>query len=156
MRDFGGLGGFDALFGGGERTRRERHRGQDLKVALKLTLAEVAAGAAKTVKLRTLERCTQCAGTGARPGTLATTCATCGGTGEVRRAARSIFGQFLSVSPCPTCGGEGTGILDPCGRCGGDGRVKADKTNQNDVPPGGAHHHYPTIRRPGGAGARHR
>src|SRR5207245_7282618 len=29
MRDFGGLGGFDAFFGGGERARRERHRGQD-------------------------------------------------------------------------------------------------------------------------------
>src|SRR3989454_1304871 len=154
MRDFGGLGGFDALFGGGERTRRERHRGQDLKVALKLTLAEVAAGATKTVKLRTLERCTQCAGTGARPGTLATTCATCGGTGEVRRAARSIFGQFLSVSPCPTCGGEGTVIADPCSRCGGDGRVKADKTIQIDVPPGVADHHYLTMRGQGVPGPR--
>src|SRR6266498_2487562 len=43
MRDFGGLGGFDAFFGGGERARRERHRGEDLKVTLKLTLAEVRA-----------------------------------------------------------------------------------------------------------------
>src|SRR6266700_6353931 len=39
MRDFGGLGGFDAFFGGGERTRRDRRRGADLKVTLKLTLA---------------------------------------------------------------------------------------------------------------------
>src|SRR5437773_6249400 len=41
MRDFGGVGGggaFDALFGGGQRSQRDRHRGQDLKVALKLTL----------------------------------------------------------------------------------------------------------------------
>src|SRR5437867_25951 len=32
MRDFGGLGGFDAFFGGGERARCERHHGQDLTV----------------------------------------------------------------------------------------------------------------------------
>jgi molecular chaperone DnaJ len=36
-----------------------------------------------------------------------TNCSTCGGSGEVRRATRSVFGQFVSVSPCPTCGGEG-------------------------------------------------
>src|SRR2546422_2784590 len=30
MRDFGGLGGFDAFFGGGERAPRERPRGPGL------------------------------------------------------------------------------------------------------------------------------
>src|SRR5207247_2547046 len=89
MRDFGGLGGLDAFFGGGERTRRDRQRGQDLKVTLELTLDEVAKGAAKTVRLRTLDRCTACGGTGAADGARPTTCGTCGGTGEVRRAARS-------------------------------------------------------------------
>src|SRR6266581_958854 len=114
MRDFGGLGGFDAFFGGGDRARRERHHGQDLKVTLKLSLAEVASGTTKKVKLRTLERCAACAGTGAAPGTEVTRCGTCGGSGEVRRAARSMFGQFVSVSPCPTCEGEGTVIPHPC------------------------------------------
>ena len=28
-------------------------------------------------------------------------CSTCGGSGEVRRAQRSFFGQFVSVAPCP-------------------------------------------------------
>src|SRR5207247_30804 len=100
----------------------EHHRGQDLKVSLKLTLAEVATGTTKTVKVRTLERCTACGGTGAAPGSQPTTCRTCGGTGEVRRAARSMFGQFLSVSPCPSCAGDGTVILEPCPKCQGDGR----------------------------------
>ena len=62
MRDFGGVGGFDAFFGGGQRARRERHRGQDLKVTLQLTLADVAAGTSKTVRVRTLERCDACRG----------------------------------------------------------------------------------------------
>jgi len=154
MRDFGGMGGLDAFFGGGERTQRERHRGQDVKVTLKLTLDEVATGATKTVRVRTLERCTTCGGTGAKAGTRATTCGTCGGTGEVRRAARSMFGQFVSVSPCPACAGEGTVIPHPCSKCGGDGRVRSEKTMQIDVPAGVADHHYLTMRGQGVPGPR--
>ena len=154
MRDFGGLGGFDAFFGGGERARRERHVGQDLKVTLKLSLAEVASGTTKKVKVRTLDRCTACDGTGAAPGTEATRCGTCGGSGEVRRAARSIFGQFLSVSPCPTCGGDGTVLLHACPKCQGDGRVRAEKELEINVPAGVADHHYLTMRGHGMPGPR--
>ena len=74
MRDFGlagggggGLGGFENLFGGGQR--RDRRRGHDIKVGLKLTLAEVASGTTKTVRIKSLESCPECAGTGAKPGT---------------------------------------------------------------------------------------
>ena len=154
MRDFGGLGGFDAFFGGGQGSQRDKHRGQDLKVSLKLTLAEVATGAQKSVKVRTLDRCPVCSGSGAKPGSRAVTCGTCRGTGEVRRNAQSIFGQFLTVSPCPTCAGEGTIIEQPCERCAGDGRVKAEKTVQIDVPAGVADHHYLTLRGHGAPGPR--
>jgi len=154
MRDFGGLGGLDAFFGGGERGRRDRQRGQDLKVTLELTLDEVAKGAAKTVRLRTLDRCTACSGTGAQDGARPTPCGTCGGTGEVRRAARSMFGQFVSVSPCPSCAGEGSVIRQPCPKCQGDGRVRADKTIQIDVPAGVQEHHYLTMRGQGVPGPR--
>jgi molecular chaperone DnaJ len=154
MRDFGGLGGFDAIFGGGERSRRELHRGQDLKVTLKLSLAEVATGTTKRVKVRTLDRCSTCSGTGAAPGTKGTTCDTCGGTGEVRRAARSMFGQFVSVSPCPTCAGEGTVIQHPCPKCQGDGRVRAERELEINVPAGVADHHYLTMRGHGVPGPR--
>ena len=154
MRDFGGLGGFDAFFGDGQRAQRDRHRGQDLKVALKLTLAEVATGAQKSVRVRTLDRCPTCGGSGAKTGTKPVTCGTCRGSGEVRRNAQSIFGQFLTVSPCPTCAGEGTIIEKPCDRCDGDGRVKAEKTVQIDVPAGVADHHYLTLRGHGVPGPR--
>jgi len=155
MRDFGGLGGFDSIFGGGgERARRDHHRGADLKVTLKLTLADVATGTTKTVKLRTLERCAECSGSGARKGTKATTCGTCGGTGEVRRATHSVFGQFLAVSPCPNCAGRGTVIPNPCPKCDGEGLVRAEKTVQIDVPAGVADHHYLTVRGQGAPGPR--
>ena len=156
MRDFGlaGASGFDSLFGGGERTRRDRRRGHDIKVGLKLTLAEVASGTTKTVRIKSLDSCPECAGTGSKPGTASVQCRTCGGSGEVRRQAQSLFGQFLTVSPCPTCGGEGTVVHDPCLRCGGDGRVKGEKTIQIDVPAGVADHHYLTLRGQGVPGPR--
>ena len=153
MRDLGGLGGFDAFFGG-ERARGERRRGQDLKVTLKLSLAEVATGTTKKLKVRSLERCAACGGSGAAPGSDATRCATCAGTGEVRRAARSMFGQFVSVSPCPRCDGEGTVIPKPCPKCQGDGRVRAEKELEINVPAGVADHHYLTMRGHGVPGAR--
>src|SRR5947208_14601801 len=107
MRDFGfasgregggGFGSFETLFG--EGTRRDRRRGHDIKVGLKLTLAEVATGTTKTVRIKSLEPCPECAGTGANPGTEPVKCRTCGGSGEVRHHAQSPFGQFLTVSPC--------------------------------------------------------
>jgi molecular chaperone DnaJ len=151
MRDFGLGGDFDTLFGGG---RRDRRRGQDIKVGLKLTLAEVASGTTKTVRIKSLESCPECSGTGAKSGRPPVRCGTCGGSGEVRRQAQSLFGQFLTVSPCPTCAGEGTVIHDPCARCGGDGRVKSEKTIQIDVPAGVADHHYLTLRGQGVPGPR--
>jgi molecular chaperone DnaJ len=160
MRDFGlaggaggGAFGLENLFGGGQ-PRRDRRRGHDIKVGLKLTLAEVAAGTTKTVRIKSLDSCPECAGTGAKAGTEPVKCGTCSGTGEVRRQAQSLFGQFLTVSPCPTCAGEGTVVHSPCTRCGGDGRVKSEKTIQIDVPAGVADHHYLTLRGQGVPGPR--
>src|SRR5204863_3986 len=73
---------------------------------------------------------------------------------EVRRAARSMFGQFVSVSPCPTCAGEGKVIAQPCAKCQGEGRVRAEKTVEINVPAGVADHHYLTMRGAGAPGPR--
>jgi len=153
MRDFGGLAGFESIFGGGGR-RQDPRRGQDVRVTVKLSLTEVATGVKKTVRLKTLERCTACAGSGARPGTQPSRCSTCGGSGEVRRAARSMFGQFVSVSACPTCAGEGQVVLQPCEVCRGEGRVKGERTTTVEIPPGVSANNYLTLRGQGAAGPR--
>ena len=156
MRDFGagGFGGFEELFGGGRRAQHAERHGNDLRAAVTLTLADVAAGAKKTVKYKVLVSCETCSGSGAKPGTSAKTCRTCGGSGEVRRAQRSIFGQFVSVSPCPTCAGEGRVIAEPCPICRGDGRTRTDRTVAVDVPPGVSSSNYITLRGQGHAGPR--
>jgi molecular chaperone DnaJ len=153
MRDFGGMGGFESLFGGG-RSRSDQRRGQDIKVTVRLTLTEVALGAKKNVKIKSLERCTVCEGSGAKVGSKPTTCTGCGGSGEVRRAARSMFGQFISVAPCPTCNGEGRVIAEPCEVCRGEGRVRGERTVTVEVPAGVSGNNYLTLRGQGAAGPR--
>jgi molecular chaperone DnaJ len=156
MRDFGGLGGFESLFGGGGggRSAAEARRGQDIRVTVKMTLAEVATGVKRTIKLKTLDRCEHCDGSGAQKGTSSAACDTCGGNGEVRRAARSVFGQFVQVAPCPTCGGDGTIIRTPCEVCRGEGRTRAERTVQAEIPQGVSTNNYLTMRGQGAAGPR--
>jgi molecular chaperone DnaJ len=151
MRDFGG---FEGLFGGSRRSRADERRGQDIRVTVRLTLTEVALGAKRSVKLKSLERCTACEGTGAKKGTRPIICGTCHGGGEVRRAARSMFGQFISVAPCPTCGGEGTVISEPCEACRGEGRVRGERAVSVDIPVGVSTNNYLTLRGEGAVGPR--
>ena len=153
MRDFGGMGGLESLFGGG-RARADVRRGQDVRVTVKLTLAEVATGVKKTVRFKAPDRCTVCEGSGAKPGTKPVQCSTCGGSGEVRRQTRSMFGQFVSVTACPTCAGEGVVVQEPCEVCRGEGRVRADKTVAVEIPAGVSSNNYLTLRGQGAAGPR--
>lgn len=150
MRDFGGFAGFEEMFGG--RSRTGPRTGADIKVTLPLTLEEVATGVEKEIKLRLLDPCDACEGTGAESGTQPVRCATCAGTGEVRRAQRSFFGQFVSVAPCPTCSGQGRTIESPCKRCKGEGRVRADRTISVQIPAGVATGQYMTLRGVGSVG----
>ena len=156
MRDFGGMGGFDSLFGGGGGAPdpAEARRGQDMRVTVKLSLLDVATGTKRNVKLKTPVTCTACRGSGGTKGTRPSRCSTCGGNGQVRRSTRSVFGQFVQVAPCPTCHGEGTIISDPCEVCRGEGRVRGERTVAVEIPAGVTNNNYITLRGQGSAGRR--
>jgi molecular chaperone DnaJ len=149
MRDFG----FGDLFGGARGGGGPR-TGADARITIPLTLADVATGVSRTVQVKLLDACEKCDGSGAEPGSDPTRCATCGGAGEVRRATRSFFGQFVSVAPCPTCGGEGTVIAHPCRKCKGEGRIRGDHEVTIQIPAGVATGQYMTLRGAGNAGPR--
>jgi molecular chaperone DnaJ len=151
MRDFGGFAGLGDLFGPRGQTSRS---GADVKLVAELSLTDVAQGVEKSFTTKLLEACDGCGGSGADPGTKPRRCPTCAGVGEVRRAQRSFFGQFVSVAPCPTCGGEGTVVANPCKKCRGDGRVRAERVIVVRVPPGVATGQYMTLRGQGNAGPR--
>jgi len=153
MRDFGFGGGLDAMFGSPRQGGSVR-TGADVRVAVLLSLQEVATGIDKKVALKLLDPCDRCDGQGAEPGSKAQTCSSCGGAGEVRRAQNSFFGRVITVAPCPTCKGEGTVIASPCKKCRGDGRIRADREIAVHVPPGVATGQYMTLHGVGNAGAR--
>jgi len=153
MRDFGGFAGFSDLFSG-QRDGASVRTGADIKVTINLNLGEVATGVERTLKAKLLDPCDKCQGTGAEPGSSVQRCPTCAGSGEVRRAQRSFFGQFVSVAPCPTCSGEGTVVQSPCKKCKGDGRIRMEHEIKVRIPPGVATGQYMTLRGTGNAGAR--
>ena len=141
---FGGFEGFgfadifDAFFGSGFGTRAQSRtvRGTDLRYDLTISFEEAFHGAEREIEVPRMATCEHCRGRGAEPGSPIDTCGTCGGSGQVRRAAQSIFGQVVNVSSCPTCRGEGRLIRQPCEECRGAGRVEARKKLRLRIPAG--------------------
>lgn len=156
MRDFGSFSIFDDLFGEtSTRTRRRRGpKGRDLQVKLKLTLEEITTGVEKKIKLKRMVKCDQCRGTGAAKGTSKVTCPRCQGTGQIRKVSRTFFGQFVNVTACNYCQGEGEVIQKPCPVCGGQGRVKGVSTITVKVPAGVVTGNYIPITGSGDVGPR--
>ncbi len=155
---FGGASIFDDFFGGGQRQRGRRRSagtaGSDLRVNLKLTLEEIAQGVTKKIKIKKQVKCSHCSGTGAESGTSTKTCPVCHGTGELKTVSRSVFGQFVNITTCSNCNGEGNVIDSPCKKCMGDGRVIDEATVSINVPPGVHEGSYMTLRSEGNAGKR--
>ena len=154
MRDFGGFGGLEEMFGAARASSNGPRSGEDIKVTVPLTLSEVASGVEKKITIRLLDPCDRCDGSGAEPGSKSQVCSTCSGIGEVRRAQRSFFGQFVTVAPCPTCHGEGRIVQSPCKKCRGDGRLRGEHEIAVKIPAGVATGQYMTLRGVGNAGPR--
>jgi len=155
---FGGSSIFDDFFAGGSGRSRGRRStgvpGADLRVTLKLTLEEIAKGVTKKIKIRKHVNCDNCSGLGAEAGTSTKTCPVCQGAGEVKSVSRSVFGQFVNITACSNCNGEGQVIDTPCRKCMGDGRVQEDTNIKIQVPHGVYEGSYMTMRGEGNAGKR--
>jgi molecular chaperone DnaJ len=155
---FSGSSIFDDFFGGGQRTRGRRRGGgipgSDLKINLQLTLEEIAVGVSKKIKLKKLVKCDICNGSGAEAGTSTKTCPVCQGSGEVKTVSRSVFGQFINITTCNNCNGEGMVVDKPCRKCMGDGRYQDEVNVKIDVPAGVHEGTYMTLRGEGYSGKR--
>jgi molecular chaperone DnaJ len=155
MRDFGGFG-FGDLFGGAGRTssRSRQHRGNDLQIKVKLTLEEIAKGVTKQIKVNKLVRCSACGGSGAKDDSDVTVCDACGGSGQIKHVQRSIFGQFINVTECHRCHGQGRIVKNPCRECNGTGTVRGSERISVKIPAGVASGNYITISGGGDVGER--
>ena len=140
---FGGAfgGGFGSAFGsafGGSSSRGSRRvsRGSDIRIKVKLSLAEVVKGVEKTVKINKMVTCPDCHGRGAVSEADIKTCDHCHGTGMVTKIANTILGQMQTSSPCPYCGGAGKKITNPCRKCSGSGLVRNAEEITFKIPAG--------------------
>ena len=167
----GGFGGFDfgdaesifeqffgGAFGGGGGRRRSQKSGpasgSDLKIPITLTLEEISEKTTKKVKLKKYIRCTTCNGSGAKNASAKKTCPHCNGLGKVKQVQRSLFGQFVSETPCQNCEGTGQIIIDKCPTCAGEGRIRGEETISIEIPAGVSEGQYLTLQGKGNSGKR--
>ena len=141
--DYGGFSSSNDIFetffagtGAGTQRRTGTQRGADLRYDLTITFEEAVFGCQKEIELPRWESCPSCKGSGAQPGTSTTRCSSCQGTGEIRRVQQSIFGQFVNVTMCERCRGEGRVITTPCEKCRGQGRVRNNRRVVVNIPAG--------------------
>ncbi len=135
---FGGFGDiFDAFFGGGAASQATRQRrGRTLEARASIAFEEAVFGTTKEVQVTRIDRCNHCNGSCSEPGHPPVRCTACNGTGRVRRAARAIFGQYVTEGACSVCHGLGDVVTSPCSNCRGAGSIRATRTLQVDVPAG--------------------
>jgi molecular chaperone DnaJ len=129
--DLGDL--FGGLFGGARsRASRASRRGADLETEVTVSFDDAMTGTTVPVRISGPAVCRTCRGSGAEPGTTATTCPTCRGSGQV-----AVDQGFFSISrPCPECRGSGRRIEHPCHTCHGTGAERRTRRLQVKVPAG--------------------
>ena len=118
----GGFGGGQA--GGG---RRRRMKGSNLRIKVKLTLEEIAAGVEKKVKVFKQVQA---------DGAEYSDCQTCQGTGQVRRVQNTILGQMQTASTCPQCQGGGQSVKNRPAGSDEWGMVRKEAVVNIDIPGG--------------------
>jgi molecular chaperone DnaJ len=129
---FGDLFGEMFNMGGGQQRSARQMRGDDLRFDLKIDFEEAIFGTETEVKIRRLDSCGTCHGTGSTSGRGPSVCPQCHGRGQIRYQQ----GFFSVARTCSACGGRGSIINDPCQTCRGETRVTKEIKLMVKVPPG--------------------
>lgn len=126
--------GFGESFGGSRG--RQRVKGSNLRIKLKINLQEISDGVEKKVKVKRHVACKSCGGNGAKSGSHLQNCSTCSGTGQVRRTVNTMMGQMVTAAACPTCSGSGQMITQKCVPCNGEGKTLEEEVISLNIPAG--------------------
>lgn len=156
FEDFGGFGDiFDTFFGGTTaRARRGPRRGADLRQNVTISFEEAVFGCEKELEVTRTENCSRCHGTGSEPDSKPITCPQCNGSGQVRRVQHSIFGQFINMTTCGRCGGQGKIVTNPCHQCRGRGKERRIRRIIVKIPAGVDHSRQVRLSGEGDVGTR--
>ena len=123
---FGDIFG-SAFGGGGFSGGQRRSKGSDMRIRVKLSLEEIAAGVEKKIKV---SRKVQA------PGVEYGTCSTCKGRGQVMKITNTILGRMQTSATCSTCGGSGQSLLNRPPGTDAQGMVKQEETVSIKIPAG--------------------
>ena len=125
---------FDNFFEGfgGSRRRSSDFRGADLRYDLSISLEDAYNGKRQEINFSSSDKCGNCNGSGAEPGSKPISCSTCGGHGQVR----SSQGFFTIQQTCSDCAGSGEQISSPCKECRGIGKKQSKKKIFTNIPKG--------------------
>ncbi len=130
---------FGDFFGGGRRTGARGNapmKGANIRTSVRITFEEAVFGCEKELELTLKDPCTNCHGSGVRPGSNPETCTKCGGKGQVVFTSQSFFGTVRNVQTCPDCNGSGKIIKDKCPNCQGTGYIASRKKISVSIPAG--------------------
>lgn len=119
---FSGFGGF-----GGGNSRSYQVKGSDLRIRVKLTLADIVTGVEKKVKVQRKVKA---------EGSTYKACSTCHGNGSVVREVNTILGVMKSSTTCSTCGGSGQVIDKKAEGADNQGLINIEETVSIKIPAG--------------------
>lgn len=152
----GGPAGASGFAGGGRGGRGGRRSGpmagDDLRFDLELDFKKAIFGGEEKVRIRHLETCGTCTGSGVKPGAKVSTCSSCNGVGVTMQVTRTPLGNFQTQQTCASCRGTGQKIEEYCGTCSGEGTVSKTKQIKVDIPPGVEDGNKLRVRSEGDAG----
>jgi len=131
---FGDIFGDFFGFSGASRGRGgpRPQAGVDLRYNLTIPFRDAAKGSEAKITIPKNVTCSECKGSGAKPGTGPSTCRHCKGAGQVYQSQ----GFFRIAATCPVCRGQGAIIHDPCSRCRGRGQNQEVKELSVRIPAG--------------------
>lgn len=139
--DFGDMGLGDILgsfFGGGmggQRSGRQA-RGNDIETNVEISFEQAVFGTEIDLKLNLEDTCEHCKGTTVEPGHELKSCDECGGSGQVTRVMRTVFGNIQQATVCPKCKGRGKVPEKECTVCHGKGTQRKSQTIGLKIPAG--------------------
>jgi molecular chaperone DnaJ len=131
----GGMGGGRGGRAGGPRTRGPI-TGDDLRFDLEIDFKTAVFGGEEKVRIRHLEKCDTCEGSGVKPGSKVSTCNVCNGMGVTMQVTRTPLGNFQTQQTCAACRGTGQRVEEYCGTCSGQGLVSKTKQIKVTIPAG--------------------
>lgn len=111
-------------------------RSRDMRIEIKITLAEVMSGCDKTISLNRNILCKKCKGTGAKDEKSVGVCNKCNGRGQTVVENNHGMFQFQQRIPCQNCLGRGKVILKACSECSGNKTIEINENIRFSIPKG--------------------